>query len=78
MASPDDLIEQRAEHYGDPRPNHDRIAGLWSAWLGQTITAHDVAWMMVLVKASRSKVDPHHDDNYDDGHGYISIAKYVR
>lgn len=78
MADGDDLIQQRAAHYGDPRPNHERIAGLWSAYIGRTITAHDVAWMMVLVKASRSKIDPWHDDNYDDGHGYIEIARQVR
>lgn len=73
-----DIIQQRAEHYGDPRPNNERIAGLWSAYLGLTISAHDVAWMMVLLKASRSKVDPHHDDNYEDAHGYVDIAKMLR
>lgn len=73
-----DIIDQRAQHYGDPRPNHDRIAGLWSAFLGTTITAHDVACMMVLLKVARSKVDPHHDDNYLDAIGYTEIAKRVR
>lgn len=73
-----DIIEQRAEHYGDPRPNHDRIAGLWSAYLDTTITAHDVAQLMVLLKVARSKVDPWHDDNYVDAHGYLDIAKAVR
>ena len=73
-----DLIAERAAHYGDPRPNHDRIAGLWSAWLGRTITAHDVACMMVLLKVARSKIDPHHDDNYDDAKAYLDIARIVR
>jgi len=75
---PEELIEERGQHYGDPRPNHDRIAGLWSAWLGITLTAHDVAWMMVLLKGSRSKVDPYHDDNYDDSEAYLRIARMVR
>lgn len=73
-----DIIEQRAQHYGDPRPNHDRIAALWSGWLGITVTAHDVAMMMVLLKAARAKVDPHHEDNYTDLNGYTEIARQVR
>lgn len=71
------IVEQRAEHYGDPRPNMERIAGMWSAYLGTDVTAHDVAQMMVLVKISRSKVSAH-DDNYTDQIGYSEIAKALR
>jgi hypothetical protein len=74
----DDLIATRQQHYGDPRPNHERIAGLWSAYIGQTLTAHDVAMMMVLLKVARAKVDAHHEDNYDDAAAYLSIARRVR
>ena len=73
-----DIINQRAEHYGDPRPNHDRIAGLWSAYLDTTITAHDVAAMMVLLKVARAKLDPWHEDNYTDLAGYAEIMRRVR
>lgn len=69
------IVDTRAQHYGDPRPNHERIAALWSAYTGTEITAHDVAWMMVLLKASRSKIDPLHRDNYTDAHGYTEIAE---
>jgi hypothetical protein len=78
MPSTADLIAIRQEHYGDPRPNHDRIAGLWGAYLDVTLTAHDVAVMMVLLKCARSKVDPWHEDNYDDGKAYLDIARRVR
>lgn len=71
------IVEQRAEHYGDPRPNMERIAGLWSAYLGTEVTAHDAAQMMVLVKISRSKVSKH-DDNYTDQVGYSEIARALR
>ena len=71
------IVGERAEHYGDPRVNLDRIAGLWSAYLGHPITAHDVAQMMVLVKISRSKVAKH-DDNYTDAIGYTEIARDLR
>lgn len=70
-----DLIADRAAHYGDPRPNHERIAGLWTAYLGTPVAAHDVAMMMVLVKLSRAKVDPAYGDNYVDAHGYLEIAE---
>lgn len=72
------LIEERGESYGDPTINHERIAGMWSAYLGVEITAHDVALMCVLIKISRSKADPGKDDNYDDGMAYWEIAKEVR
>lgn len=74
------IVEQRAQHYGDPRPNMERTAGLWSAYLGHEVTAHDVAQMMVLVKISRSKVPnvDRHDDNYEDQVGYSEIARMLR
>lgn len=74
------IINQRAEQYGDPRPNMERTAALWSAYLGQEVTAHDCAQMMVLLKISRSKVPNvgKHDDNYEDQIGYSEIARMLR
>lgn len=69
------LIEERAKHYGPVGPNIRRIARLWSAYLGVEVTPHDVGWLMVLLKASRSKVDPEHGDNYEDATAYIRIAQ---
>ena len=71
------IVDERGKFYGDPRVNLDRIAGLWSAYLGHSVTAHDVAQMMVLVKISRSKVAKH-DDNYTDAIGYTEIARDLR
>ena len=64
----------RNAQYGDPRPNHERIAALWSAYLGRTVTAHDVAMCMVLVKVAR---DAHHPkrDNLVDVAGYARTAE---
>lgn len=72
-----DIVEQRAEHYGDPRPNMERTAALWSAYLGHEVTAHDVAVCMILVKCSRAKVSAH-ADNYEDIRGYSQIAEALR
>lgn len=71
-----DIVEQRAEHYGDPRPNMERTAALWSAYLGHEVTAHDVAVCMILVKVSRAKVSAH-ADNYVDIRGYADIAEHL-
>jgi hypothetical protein len=69
-----DLVEERGQHYGDPLENHQRIADLWSIYLGHTITAHDVAACMVLMKMSRMRFDPLHKDSYLDGIAYLSFA----
>jgi len=69
------IVAQRAEIYGDPRPNFERTAALWSAWLGTPVTPHDVAWMFNLAKGSRSKANPAHSDNYVDARGYLDIAE---
>jgi hypothetical protein len=72
-----DIVEQRAEHYGDPKPNMERTAALVSAYLGHEVTAHDVAVIMMLVKISRAKVS-RHEDNYVDIRGYSEIAQALR
>jgi hypothetical protein len=72
------ILDERAKHYGPVGPNIERIAALWSAYLGSRVTAHDVGWMMVLLKCSRSRVDPNHLDNYEDAHGYVGIAEAMR
>lgn len=71
------IVNERAHDYGDPRPNHDRIAALWSAYLGTEVNAHDVAMCMILVKVSRAKAGSK-DDNYTDIAGYADIARQLR
>lgn len=71
------IVEERAEHYGDPRVNWERIAAMWSAFLGVEISAHDAAVCMILMKASRTKQGVH-EDNYVDMAGYADIARGLR
>lgn len=73
---PKGIVEQRGAHYGDPLPNMERTADLWSAYLGVPLTPHDVAMCMVLVKCSRARVS-YHQDNYEDIVGYAQIASEV-
>jgi hypothetical protein len=65
--------DRRAD-YGHPLDNFQQIAGLWSAYLGQPITAEDVAWMMVLTKIARQK-HAHKADNIIDAAGYIACVQ---
>jgi hypothetical protein len=69
------LIHTRGSHYGHPYPQHNRIAELWSAYVGYPITPNQVAICMALVKISRSVESPEVDDHYKDALAYISIAK---
>ena len=72
-----DIVEQRGEHYGDPKVNHARIAAMWEAYLGHPVSAHDVAMCMILVKVSRARAGMN-IDNYTDISGYASIASRLK
>jgi hypothetical protein len=71
--------EDRNDSYGPPEENLKRIAEMWSGYLDKTVTAQDVALMMVLVKISRSKAG-YARDNAVDGVAYFlihdSMARY--
>lgn len=78
----------RAQHYGPPARNHERIALLWSAFLngrrcmdgGQApaveISATEVALMMCLLKIARLQETAGHRDSLTDLAGYAAcVAK---
>jgi hypothetical protein len=64
---------QRQEDYGSINDSFQRIAGLWSAYTGFTITKYDVAKMMMLLKISRAK-NGNHRDSYVDIVGYVECV----
>lgn len=68
------VTKDRQNAYGTPEDNFTRIAGLWSAYLGHTITAQQVAVLMILLKVARSKTSPDYVDNYVDIAGYAACA----
>ena len=70
-------IQQRGSVYGHPYYNHQRIAGLWSAYLDHPITAHQVALCMALVKVSRLTESPDHYDSVKDFIAYGAIYRTV-
>lgn len=67
------INETRQDEYGPPKTSFTRIAGLWGAYLGKPITAHDVAVLMALLKLGR-EAHSHKPDNLIDAAGYIGLA----
>jgi hypothetical protein len=64
---------KRNDDYGNINDSFQRIAGLWSAYTGFTITKYDVAKMMMLLKISRAK-NGNHRDSYVDIVGYVECV----
>ncbi|UBF22633.1 hypothetical protein HRTV-25_gp52 [Halorubrum tailed virus 25] len=72
------VIADRNGTHGDPVENHDHIANLWTAYLGDVlqrpIRGDEVADMMILLKLSRKHVGGMDMDHYRDAIGYAAIG----
>lgn len=82
----------RNKSYGPPHDNLSDCAALWEAYLNTKaaclvrdgnsytvrVTSEDVAWMMALVKMTRSFQPGFHYDNYVDASAYSAIAGECR
>lgn len=66
----------RKQTYGDARESFERIAGMWSAYLGTEVTGLDVTNMMILLKVSRAKGGFHRDSYVDIG-GYAGLSTRI-
>ena len=69
---------QRQADYGDKTENHTNIARLWTAYLEYTITPHDVAILMCLLKIARTKLGAISKDTYMDMSAYSAIAGEIK
>ena len=69
---------QRQIDYGDKTENHKNIARLWSAYLEFTVTPHDVAILMCLLKVARTKLGAISKDTYMDMSAYSAIAGEIK
>jgi hypothetical protein len=63
---------ERQESYGPPEMNFERIAKLWSVLFDIEITAEQVGWAMILLKAARQVHAPKRD-NVVDAIGYAAL-----
>ena len=65
--------DRNAQH-GNPYPNHDNIARIWSVILGRHIQPYEVALCMAGLKLARLAGNPDNMDSYIDGAAYLAIA----
>ena len=75
----------RDKSYGPPYDNLSDCAEMWNAYINTKVgcltvqlDAEDVAWMMTLVKLTRSFQPGYHPDNYTDAAAYSAIAGECR
>lgn len=83
----------RNKSYGPPFDNLSDCSNLWNAYINSKwgclkaqvdgsyrveLNAEDVAWMMTLVKMTRSFHPGYHPDNYVDATAYSAIAGECR
>lgn len=64
----------RNQTYGYVEDNFQKIANLWSCYLGFGVGPIDVAMMMVLLKVARVSTGTTHLDNFVDVAGYAACA----
>jgi len=82
-----EVLEEAKQHitgdrnasYGPPTQDFQRTADMWTALLqlklkpGERIRSQDVAWMMIMLKASRAQHSGKRD-NYVDAAGYAGCG----
>lgn len=72
----------RLQHYGPPTENFKRIADLWTAYFGPTLTTpvteQDVCALMILLKQARIKTGGgYHRDSAVDTAGYAALQEIL-
>lgn len=67
-------VGDRNAQHGDPWPNHDNIARIWSVILGRHIQPYEVALCMAGLKLARLAGNADNMDSYIDGAAYLAIA----
>ncbi len=69
-----DLVNaDRQDDYGSPAASLARVAAMWTAYLEQPVSSHDVALLLALLKIAR-EANRHKADNLIDAAGYIGLA----
>ena len=68
---------QRQEDYGDARSCFNRIAKMWSGYLGIDITAFDVANLMITLKVCRAHGKGFQKESFTDIVGYSYCAEIL-
>ena len=64
----------REQDYGSPEKNFEKIAMLWSIYMGHAVIARDVAAMLALLKIARIATGHAKEDNWIDLAGYAACG----
>jgi hypothetical protein len=67
----------RAKDYGDATESFTRLGMMWTAILGQPVTAAQVAMCLAALKLSRLSQTPNHRDSWVDLAGYAALGAEV-
>ena len=67
----------RPQNYGDPEDNFEKIANLWTDYLGYPIKSPEVPARMILLKIARISSGQAKDDNWVDIAGYAACGGEV-
>lgn len=72
----------RLKHYGPPTENFQRIADMWTAYLGPDLvkpfTTQDVCALMILLKQARIRTGgSYHRDSAVDTAGYAALQEVL-
>ncbi len=70
------ITDERGKDYGPVRDNFERIAAIWGAILGATVTAEQVGLCMIGVKMARETFK-HTPDNLVDIKGYADCIRVL-
>ena len=74
----DSLINgDRQNDYGEAHESFEAIASAWSSYLKADVAPHDVAMMMVMLKAIRFSNSPDNPDHAVDICGYAALASEI-
>jgi len=70
----EEISKDRGDAYGPINDHFNKVAKVWSIYLGHEIKAHDVPMMMVLLKSMRISETPNHHDSHIDIANFVKIA----
>ena len=69
-----EVVGDRADEYGTPWQNHERIAVMWTAILGIEVEPEQVALCLAAMKIARLSTNLDHQDSWVDLAGYAATG----
>ena len=69
-----ETVADRADEYGTPWQNHERIAVMWTAILGIEVEPEQVALCLAAMKIARLATSLDHQDSWVDLAGYAATG----